>query len=326
MVEHPQFRLGAVIAVALLIAFVVWLLVRGGGSSTPAQAPERAGAVPATRSSLAALARSSRLPVYWAGPRTGYTYELTRTADGRVFIRYLPPGVPVGSVDPYLTVGTYPFARAYAATTRLAHAKGAMQVKVPGGIGFYQTSAPTNIYLAFPNVNAQIEVYDPSDVRALGLVTSGQIAAVKASSAPSNASVPRQVSKAGLRAVSAALHHPVYWAGARQGSTYELTKAPGGHVFVRYLPPGAKIGTDVPYLTVGTYPVKGAYALTKKLAKQSDSVRVTVGNGGVAFFSRGHPENVYLAYPKTQLQIEVYDPMAGRALALVTSKRIVPVG
>ena len=323
--RHPKVRLGAAIAVALLIAFVVWLLVRGG-SPKPAQAPERAGAVPASRAALAALARSSRSPIYWAGPRAGYTYELTRTADGRVFVRYLPAGVRVGSVDPYLTVGTYPFARAYAVTTRLALAKGAQRVSIPGGVGFYETSTPTNVYLAFPSVNAQIEVYDPSAAQALGLATSGQITAVRAAAASGGGAVPRQVSPAELRAVSAAVHHPVYWAGARPGTTYELTRAPGGHVFVRYLPPGAKVGTEHPDLTVGTYPVDGAYGLTKKLAHQSGSVRVAVGDGGVAFFSRAHPENVYLAYPKTQLQIEVYDPTAGQARALVSAGRIVPVG
>jgi hypothetical protein len=243
-----------------------------------------------------------------------------------VFIRYLPAGVPVGSVDPYLTVGTYPFADAYTVTSALARKKGAVRVHVPGGVGFYQTTAPTNIYLAFPGVNEQVEVYDPSDVRALGLATSGQIAAIRPARASSATSaVAKRVSAAGLRAVSAALHHPIYWAGARRRMTYELTKAPGGHVFVRYLPPGVKVGADHPYLTVGTYPAKNAYALTKKLAKQSDAVRVSVGDG-VAFFSRAHPTNVYLAYPKTQVQIEVYDPLPGRAIALVHARRIVPVG
>jgi hypothetical protein len=39
-------------------------------------------------------------PVYWAGPRPSYTYELTRTSDGRIFVRYLPTGVAPTLVEP----------------------------------------------------------------------------------------------------------------------------------------------------------------------------------------------------------------------------------
>ena len=45
---------------------------------------------------LEAVAKSLGHPVYWAGPRKGVTYELTRTTDGKVYIRYLPRGTHVG--------------------------------------------------------------------------------------------------------------------------------------------------------------------------------------------------------------------------------------
>jgi hypothetical protein len=35
---------------------------------------------------------------------------------------------------------------------------------------------------------------------------------------------------------------------------------------------------------------------------------------------------VYVAYPGTGIQVEVYDPAPGAALRLVSSQRIVPVG
>ena len=60
------------------------------------------------------------IPIYWAGKRAGVTYELTKTADNRVFIRYLPAGVPIGSSKPYLTIGTYPLSNAFIVTRRLA--------------------------------------------------------------------------------------------------------------------------------------------------------------------------------------------------------------
>ena len=41
---------------------------------------------------------------------------MTRTAGGRVFIRYLTPNAQVGTDEPlFLTVGTYPGTNAYGA-------------------------------------------------------------------------------------------------------------------------------------------------------------------------------------------------------------------
>ncbi len=326
LIRRPQFRVGAVVAVALLIAFGVWVYVRGNHSSSHAPVPVRAGAVPVTPAVLGALAASSSSPLYWAGPRPGFTYELTKTADGRVFIRYLPHGVPVGTVEPYLTVGTYPIADAFAVTSTLAHEHGAVQVAVPGGgVGFYDTSSPTNVYLAFPNTKYQIEVYDPAADQARRLVAAGRIAPVS-STGRSSSTVATAASVSRLRALSVALGHPIYWAGARSGVTYELTRAPGGHVFVRYLPPGAEIGTDRPYLTIGTYPMNNAFALTDALSKDASSVRVAVGNGGVAFYARARPTNVYLSYPGSNIQVEVFDPTAGAARRLVAAQRIASVG
>lgn len=324
--QRPQFRVGAIVAVALLIAFVVWLLVRGSGSSTPAQAPLRAGAVPVTPAVLAALARSTSAPIYWVGPRSDSTYELTKTADDRVFIRYLPQGVPVGTVQPYLTVGTYPIAHAFSVTTTLARRDGAVRVPIPGGgVAFYESSSPTNIYLAFPNESYQVELYDPSPALARSLAVSGQVAPVSAAGAASS-TVATATTRAQLQSLSASLGRPIYWAGNRVGTTFELTRAPGGHVFVRYLPTGAAVGTDRPYLTIGTYPVNDAFGLTKALSRDPSSVRVPVGKGGVAFYSRSRPTNVYVAYPGTGIQVEVYDPAPGAALRLVSSQRIAPVG
>ena len=115
-------------------------------------------------SGAAAEASPHRLgrPLYWAGQRRGTTYELTQTPDGRVYVRYLPHGVQVGSGRPYLTVGTYPVANAYATTKAAASKPGAVPIRISGGIAFYDKSRPTSVYLAFPGVDEQIEVYDPS--------------------------------------------------------------------------------------------------------------------------------------------------------------------
>jgi hypothetical protein len=46
----------------------------------------------ATLADLRTLAQRVGHPIYWAGPKPGYTYELSTTSNGSVFIRYLPPG------------------------------------------------------------------------------------------------------------------------------------------------------------------------------------------------------------------------------------------
>jgi hypothetical protein len=127
---------------------------------------------------LKSLANELGHPVYWAGARPGYRYELSRTTSGNVFIRYLPAGAKVG--DPrarYLTVGTYPFPGAFAAVTKAAG--GAATIKLAhGGIGVVDGAYPKSIHVAYPGVSYQIEVYDPSPRAGRKLVASGAISPV----------------------------------------------------------------------------------------------------------------------------------------------------
>jgi hypothetical protein len=71
-----------VIAVAIAAGVIAWLLVGGGGGKKGVKAAQ-AQAVSAQ--SLAALPSVVHHPVYWGGPKAGFTYELTRTSDGRIF-------------------------------------------------------------------------------------------------------------------------------------------------------------------------------------------------------------------------------------------------
>ena len=70
---------------------------------------------------------------------------------------------------------------------------------------------------------------------------------------------------------------------------------------------------------------KGAFKATSTLAGKSDSVRINIGNGGVAFYNHKTPTSVYLAYPHVDLQIEVYDPKPGRAEQLVVAGQLVAI-
>ena len=115
------------------------------------------------------------IPIYWAGERPGVTYELTKTADNRVFIRYLPAGVPIGSGKRYLTIGTYPLRNAFVVTSRLAASSGSAPVGIgKDGVAF-SSQSPESVFLAHRGSGVQIEVYDPTPGRARELVTSHQV-------------------------------------------------------------------------------------------------------------------------------------------------------
>ena len=186
--RQGPIRIGAVVALALAIAFVVWLLVRGNDNSSPKPAatptqpktvakpkPVRTfGPVAATVAKLRVVARAR--PVYWAGPKAGVRYELTQSSNGRTFIRYLPKGVRVGSRRNVLFVGTYAVPDAYKALQKAAKASGDVTFKAPrGGLAIYSRTGATNVYVAYPGSSYQIEVYDPDPTRARKLVRSGAI-------------------------------------------------------------------------------------------------------------------------------------------------------
>jgi hypothetical protein len=174
--RRPRFRLTAVAAVALVIGLLVWLFVRGGDSSVSSPVPKDATHVPISEDALKTLSAALGSPIYWVGPRTGYTYELDKTDDNRVYIRYLPAGVDVGSSKLLLTVGTYPVADAYALTLKLAKKSTAVKLRIGnGGVAFYNRASPTSVFFALPRIDYQVEVFDPSPARARQLVVSGRV-------------------------------------------------------------------------------------------------------------------------------------------------------
>lgn len=124
----------------------------------------------ASAQTLSGLSKTLGRPVYWSGPRPNYTYELTLASNAqRIYLRYLPAGVPLGSPRPdYLSIGTYSVRGAAAALRTRAAQPGGIGFKLAhGGVGYYSTARPTSVYIAFPNTNEQIEVYDPSAAVAL---------------------------------------------------------------------------------------------------------------------------------------------------------------
>ena len=319
-------RVGAVIALALAAGLAAWLVLGNRDDDEGAASTERSIAA-VSQAGLETLAGALGTPIYWAGAQEGSTYELTQTPSDRIFVRYLPQGIPVESADPYLFVATFPVSDAFNVTRAEAQKPGAVTIPIGnGGVAFYARSTPTNVYLAFPGTNQQIQVFDPDAANAHRLVREGLIEPVLPASGPSTGQTSIEgVSLARLKAVSVRLGHPIYWVGPSPGDTYELTETPGGRVFIRYLPKGTEVGSSTPHLFVATFPLDDAFAATQTAANQANAVKIPIGGGGVAFYARSSPSNVYLAFPGSDYQIEVFDPNPKRAQALVRSGQVQPV-
>ena len=318
-------RLGAVVAVGAAIAFVALILVRhtGSGSTSRPSAPVTADKAIVSAEQLAATAGSLGHPIYWAGPIAETSYELAQMTGGSTFVRYLPNGVALGDPAPQLTVATYPVANAYGATATAAKRPGAVKLTVgPNTVAFYDSSRPTNVYEAFKGSAYQIEVFAPSAQQAQEIVSGGQVIPAGGPAPPSQG--PLAATPEDLAAASKTLERPIYWMGSRPDVKYELTAMPNGRVYVRYLPVTAKVGTSVGYLTIGTYPLKNAYAATASAASRPGAVRLTFEHG-VAFYSKSRPQSIYVAFPGVDEQIEVWDPAPTNIYALVAAGKIVPV-
>jgi hypothetical protein len=173
-----QLRVGAVAAVGLVAFLAGWLVMQRGGDEAPAPA---GAAAAKSESELRSFADSLSHPVYWAGPKEGHTYELTRTADGRVYVRYLPEGTEVG--DPrgrFLTIGTYPRATAFAELQRAARAEDAVSLKLADeGLAVFSEARPTSVYFGYPGKRYQVEVFHPSADEARRLALAGQVVPVE---------------------------------------------------------------------------------------------------------------------------------------------------
>jgi hypothetical protein len=319
----------AIIALAALVGFVVWLVIESGGNSNsnsnPTPTTSTNPPVAVSLSGLRTLAKAVPEPIYWVGSRPGTQYEVTKTTD-RVYLRYLPPGAGAGDSRPFLTIGTYALRNAFEVMKASAKEPDTQVVDVPGGgVAVINDKKLTNVYLAYPGSNFQVEVYSPDVSAARQLATSGRVEPV-VETAQSQSSGPKAASRDELASLAASVGHPIYWAGPRAGTTYELTKTDSGRTYVRYVPNGVPVGAKRAYLTIATYPLENAYAVTKAAGKDRGTVTMKLPNGRIAVYTKQSPTNIHLADPDSVVQVEVYDASPKVARRVVSSGLVVPVG
>jgi hypothetical protein len=123
------------------------------------------------------LARANGRPLYWAGPRPATRIEYTRRTDGTTFVRYLTGDAKAG--DPsarYVVVATYAQPNAYERVSAIASRTHLFEARLDdGGTAITRPGRPQNIYLLYPKLPYQIEVYAPTPSRARQLVFAGAI-------------------------------------------------------------------------------------------------------------------------------------------------------
>lgn len=135
-----------------------------------------------------------------------------------------------------------------------------------------------------------------------------------------------EVAASDLEELAADVDYPVYWAGERGDTKLEQTVTEAGNVSVRYVPPGAEIGTrESPFLTVSTYPLDGGYDALLAASKMPGAETITADSGALIVTQRDNPESAFFSFRGQNFQVEVYDPKPGRALELVRSGAVQPV-
>ena len=85
------------IAVAAAAAAVAWLALHN--ASSPKALPASLGPQLVSQTELAALADALDRPIYWAGPRSKFAYELTLTAAGASTCATCPAAPPLATHD-----------------------------------------------------------------------------------------------------------------------------------------------------------------------------------------------------------------------------------
>lgn len=132
-----------------------------------------AGKVALTEAELIDAVKQLGADVYWAGPVKGAKYTLAVPADGQAYVRYLPDGQGIEDTKPnYVVIATYTTTDAFTATQAAGNTSNGVSFISPAGAAvYYSKDTPTNVYVAYPNLNYQIEVFNPIAATALEIAS-----------------------------------------------------------------------------------------------------------------------------------------------------------
>ena len=125
------------------------------------------------------------------------------------------------------------------------------------------------------------------------------------------------LSEQGLRDLVNNQHLTVYWTGPVPGDKYTLFIPKAGAAVVRYLPPGAIITDTSPtFRLVATYTQKNALVRASTASLEKTNLGFVNIDGSVAYYLKTRPTNVFVGLKGKDIQIEIFDPGQGQAVAL----------
>ena len=166
----------------MIASFLVGSVLTYSVTSSPDNAPKAssstfteviAGKVALTESELIDAVKKLGVDVYWAGPVNGAKYTLAVPAEGQAYVRYLPNGDGLTDTQPnYVVIATYTTTDAFRATQAAGNqSNGVTFINAEGAAVYYNKDTPTNVYVAYPNLNYQIEVFNPIAKTALDIAS-----------------------------------------------------------------------------------------------------------------------------------------------------------
>lgn len=137
---------------------------------------------------------------------------------------------------------------------------------------------------------------------------------------------PTELTPSALEGVAERSATPVFWASALRDRRLEVTRGDDGSTWVRYLPSDAPVGDRRPnYLTVGTYPMKGARARADQAVGRRGFARQTTPDGWMAVWDKRRPKSVYMTRADQNVLVEVFSPQDGRAKHVALAGLVQPV-
>ncbi len=180
-----QFFAALIVATALissLITFGIANQISPQLADRTTLAAQTSGGVCLSEKELRALIAENNVVAYWTGPLKDATYSINTVTAGQVFIRYIPKGKECGSTSPdFRVIATYAEADAFNSTQQAGNqAEGVSLANPDGSVVYFNKNAPSNVYLAYPGIDYQIEIYDPDPKTAVTLATtSNQVQLIK---------------------------------------------------------------------------------------------------------------------------------------------------
>jgi len=180
--EKPKMSQNSKTVLLMLVAFIVGSLFTYGITKNTTPTPVAststftdviAGKVALTENELIDAVKKLGVDVYWAGPVDGAKYTLSAPAEGQVYLRYLPNGDGLTDTKPnYVVIATYTTADAFTATQAAGNqSNGVTFINNQGAAVYYNKDVPSNVYVAYPNLSYQIEVFSPIAATALDIAS-----------------------------------------------------------------------------------------------------------------------------------------------------------